>query len=116
MMEEEVGGMPTGGDTRLTEQRNPRSSRIDQLSTLDVVDLINAEDRMVAEAVREERREIAHCIDLVVDCFRRGGRLVYVGAGTSGRLGSWTRRRCRPPTGRTRGWCRGSSPVDWRPW
>ena len=76
-----------GGDTRLTEQRNPRSSRIDQLSTLEIVDLISAEDRMVAEAVAEERREIAHCIELVVECFRAGGRLVYVGAGTSGRLG-----------------------------
>jgi N-acetylmuramic acid 6-phosphate etherase len=76
-----------GGDTRLTEQRNPRSMRIDQLSTREVVDLINAEDRMVAEAVAEERREIAHCIDLVVECFRQGGRLIYVGAGTSGRLG-----------------------------
>jgi len=75
------------GDTRLTEQRNPRSSRIDQLSTLEIVDLINAEDRMVAEAVAEERRSIARAIDIVVDCFNRDGRLFYVGAGTSGRLG-----------------------------
>jgi N-acetylmuramic acid 6-phosphate etherase len=74
-------------DTRLTEQRNPRSMRIDQLSTLEIVELINAEDRMVAEAVKEEGEEIAHAIDIVVDCFRRGGRLFYVGAGTSGRLG-----------------------------
>jgi N-acetylmuramic acid 6-phosphate etherase len=74
-------------DTRLTERRNPRSSRIDQLSTLEIVDLINAEDRMVAMAVAEERAEIAHCIELVVECFRAGGRLFYVGAGTSGRLG-----------------------------
>lgn len=74
-------------DPRLTEQRNPRSMRIDQLSTLEVVDVINAEDRMVAEAVGEEREEIARAIDIVVDCFRRGGRLFYVGAGTSGRLG-----------------------------
>lgn len=74
-------------DPRLTEQRNPRSMRIDQLSTAEIVDLINAEDRMVAEAVGEEREEIAHAIDIVVDCFRRGGRLIYVGAGTSGRLG-----------------------------
>ncbi|HUG40725.1 MAG TPA: N-acetylmuramic acid 6-phosphate etherase [Longimicrobiales bacterium] len=79
-------GAPAG-DGRLTEQRNPRSARIDQLSTLEIVDLIIAEDRMVAEAVAEERREVGHCIDLVVECFRRGGRLVYVGAGTSGRLG-----------------------------
>jgi N-acetylmuramic acid 6-phosphate etherase len=75
------------GESRLTEQPNPRSARIDQLSTLEIVDLINAEDRMVAEAVAEERREIAHCVDLVVDAFRQGGRLFYVGAGTSGRLG-----------------------------
>jgi N-acetylmuramic acid 6-phosphate etherase len=74
-------------DARLTEQRNPRSTRIDQLSTLEIVDLINAEDRMVAEAVHEEREEIARAVDIVVDCFGRGGRLFYVGAGTSGRLG-----------------------------
>ena len=74
-------------DSRLTEQRNPRSMRIDQLSTIEIVDLINAEDRMVAAAVGEERQQIAHAIDLVVDCFRKGGRLFYVGAGTSGRLG-----------------------------
>jgi N-acetylmuramic acid 6-phosphate etherase len=74
-------------DSRLTEQRNPRSARIDQLSTIQIVDLINAEDRMVAEAVQEEREEIAHAVELVVDSFRKGGRLFYIGAGTSGRLG-----------------------------
>ena len=74
-------------DPRLTEQRNPRSRRIDQLSTIEIVDLINAEDRMVAVAVGEEREAIAKCIDLVVDTFKRGGSLFYVGAGTSGRLG-----------------------------
>lgn len=74
-------------DRRLTEQRNPRSARIDQLSTLEIVDLINAEDRMVAQAVGEEREAIARCIEMVVESFRRGGRLFYVGAGTSDRLG-----------------------------
>ena len=74
-------------DTRLTEQRNPRSTRIDELSTIEIVDLINAEDRMVAAAVGEERQQIARAIDLVVDCFHKGGRLIYVGAGSSGRLG-----------------------------
>jgi N-acetylmuramic acid 6-phosphate etherase len=74
-------------DPRLTERRNPRSMRIDELSTVDIVDLINAEDRMVAEAVREERQAIAAAVEIVVDVFRRGGRLFYVGAGTSGRLG-----------------------------
>src|SRR5688572_919357 len=74
-------------DSRLTEQRNPRSTQIDQLSTLEIVDLINAEDRMVAQAVGEEREQIARCVDLVVETFRNGGRLFYIGAGTSGRLG-----------------------------
>src|SRR5688572_9404356 len=74
-------------DPRLTEQRNPRSRRIDQLSTLEVVDLINSEDRQVAIAVGEEREAIAKAVDMVVETFRRGGRLFYVGAGTSGRLG-----------------------------
>ncbi len=74
-------------DARLTEQRNPRSARIDQLSTLEIVDLINAEDRVVAAAVGEERQRIARAIDLVVECLRNGGRLIYVGAGSSGRLG-----------------------------
>lgn len=87
-------------DPRLTERRNPRSARIDQLSTLEVVDLINAEDRMVAQAVGEEREAIARCIELVVDSFRRGGRLFYVGAGTSGRLGVLDAAEM-PPTYRT---------------
>ena len=74
-------------DSRLTEQRNPRSRRIDELDALGIVDLINAEDRMVAEAVGEERQAIARALELAEQAFRAGGRLVYVGAGTSGRLG-----------------------------
>jgi N-acetylmuramic acid 6-phosphate etherase len=74
-------------DSRLTEQRNPSSLRIDELDALGIVDLINAEDRMVAEAVREERTQIAKAVELAVGAFRSGGRLIYVGAGTSGRLG-----------------------------
>jgi len=74
-------------DKRLTEQRNPRSNRIDLLSSIEIVDLINSEDRTVAEAVGKERDSIARAIDLVVEAFRAGGRLIYVGAGTSGRLG-----------------------------
>ena len=74
-------------DSRLTERQNPRSMRIDQLSTIDIVDLINAEDAGVAAAVAQERQPIARAIDLVVAAFERGGRLIYVGAGTSGRLG-----------------------------
>lgn len=74
-------------DRRLTEQPNPRSKRIDLLTPLEITDLINAEDRMVAQAVGEEREAIAHAMELVVAAFRKGGRLIYVGAGTSGRLG-----------------------------
>src|SRR5688572_8103082 len=91
---------PPSPDTRLTEQRNPRSMRIDQLSTQEIVDLINAEDRMVAAAVGEERQQIARTIDLVVECLRNGGRLIYVGAGTSGRLGVLDASEM-PPTYRT---------------
>ena len=74
-------------DDRLTEQRNPRSSAMDALSPLELIDLINSEDATVAEAVGSERLVIARAIELVVDAFRSGGRLIYVGAGTSGRLG-----------------------------
>src|SRR5437763_12345996 len=87
-------------DARLTERRNPRSMRIDQLSTLEIVDLINAEDRLVAAAVSEERLQIARAIDLLVDGLRQGGRLIYVGAGTSGRLGVLDASEM-PPTYRT---------------
>jgi len=74
-------------DPRLTEQPNPRSRQIDRLTPLEIVDLVNAEDRMVAEAVGEEREAIARAMELAVEAFRAGRRLIYVGAGTSGRLG-----------------------------
>ncbi len=74
-------------DSRLTEQRNPASDGIDRLDPLGIVDLINAEDRGVAEAVGREREAIARALDMAEAAFRAGGRLVYVGAGTSGRLG-----------------------------
>ncbi len=78
---------PTMPEKRLTEQPNPRSRRIDRLSPLEITDLINAEDRMVAQAVGEERQAVARAMELAVEAFRQGGRLIYVGAGTSGRLG-----------------------------
>ena len=74
-------------DSRLTEQRNPKSTKIDKLDVLGIVDLINNEDRLVAEAVSDEREAIARAIELVETALRSGGRLIYVGAGTSGRLG-----------------------------
>ena len=97
---QQTSGAKPALDARLTEQRNPRSLRIDQMSALEIVDLINAEDRLVAAAVSDERERIARAIDLVVDSFRRGGRLFYVGAGTSGRLGVLDASEM-PPTYRT---------------
>ncbi len=84
-------------DTRLTERRNPRSSTIDTASALEIVDLIGAEDAGVPAAVATARVEIARAIDLIEGAFRAGGRLIYVGAGTSGRLGGLDAAQC-PPT------------------
>ncbi len=84
-------------DPRRTEQRNPRTARIDVASSLEIVDLLNAEDRTVPEAVARCREALARAIDLAVAAFQRGGRLVYVGAGTSGRLGVLDAAEC-PPT------------------
>jgi N-acetylmuramic acid 6-phosphate etherase len=74
-------------DPRTTERRNPRTASIDLASPLEIVDVINAEDRLVPEAVATQRAEIAKAIELAEQSFRAGGRLFYVGAGTSGRLG-----------------------------
>jgi len=84
-------------DPRLTEQRNPRTQRIDVATALEIVDLLNAEDATVAPAVHAVRAELARAVDLVVEAFRGGGRLIYVGAGTSGRLGVLDASEC-PPT------------------
>jgi N-acetylmuramic acid 6-phosphate etherase len=84
-------------DSRLTERRNPRSSTIDTASALEIVDLIGAEDAGVPAAVARARENIARAIELVESAFRAGGRLIYVGAGTSGRLGVLDATEC-PPT------------------
>ena len=80
-----------------TEQRNPSSANIDQLSTEEMVRLINREDHRCAEAVSLVLPEIARSVDLIEGQLRRGGRLFYVGAGTSGRLGVLDAAEC-PPT------------------
>jgi len=84
-------------DSRLTERRNPRSHTIDTASPLEIVDLIGAEDATVPAAVALARGEIARAIELAEAAFRAGGRLLYVGAGTSGRLGVLDAAEC-PPT------------------
>ncbi len=81
----------------LTEQANPATARIDQLPTEEMLRLINAEDRRVADAVSAEVPNIARAVDGIVDAMRRGGRLFYIGAGTSGRLGVLDAAEC-PPT------------------
>jgi N-acetylmuramic acid 6-phosphate etherase len=74
-------------DPRETERRNVRTASIDLASPLEIVDLINAEDRLVPEVVATQREQIARAISLAEAAFRAGGHLFYVGAGTSGRLG-----------------------------
>lgn len=80
-----------------TEQRNPHSRHIDTASTRDILHVINAEDHLVPIAVRREIPCIAEAVDLIVEAFDNGGRLFYVGAGTSGRLGVVDASEC-PPT------------------
>src|SRR6187399_96320 len=82
---------------RMTERRNPATERIDVAEPLDIVDLIAAEDATIPALVHGARLEIAKAISLVEASFRAGGRLLYVGAGTSGRLGVLDASEC-PPT------------------
>ena len=84
-------------DPRITEQRNPRTADIDLATPLEIVDLMAAEDRLVPAAVHGERDHIAAAIAEAERTFRRQGRLFYVGAGTSGRLGVLDASEC-PPT------------------
>lgn len=80
-----------------TEQRNPRSMNIDVASVEEILDIMNAEDHKVPIAVRGEIPYIAQAVEIIVESFRKGGRLFYVGAGTSGRLGILDASEC-PPT------------------
>ena len=84
-------------DPRATERRNPRTASIDLATPIEIVDVINAEDRVVPDAVASQRAQIADAITVAESSFRAGGRLFYVGAGTSGRLGVLDASEC-PPT------------------
>ena len=84
-------------DPRITERRNPRTQQIDLAEPLGIVDLMNAEDSEVPRAVASQRERIAEAISAAESTFRGGGRLFYVGAGTSGRLGVLDASEC-PPT------------------
>ena len=81
----------------LTEQNNPHSRNLDQLSSLEIVELFNQEDAKTLTAIGNARYEIARAIDLTSEALQNGGRLFYVGAGTSGRLGVLDAAEC-PPT------------------
>jgi N-acetylmuramic acid 6-phosphate etherase len=83
--------------TLTTEARNPRTTNIDQLSTLEMLTVINEEDQTVPRAVATQLLQIARAIDEIAARFERGGHLFYIGAGTSGRLGVLDASEC-PPT------------------
>lgn len=83
----------------LTEKPNPRTATIDQLSTLEMLEVINDEDATVAGAVRRALPDIARAVDVIAAHLRQGGRLLYVGAGTSGRLGVLDAVECVPTFG-----------------
>ena len=89
-MKEDLAGLAT-------EMVNEETKNIDRCSTLEMVELINRQDALVAGAVAAEKEKIARAVDLISDCLGRGGRLIYLGAGTSGRLGVLDASEC-PPT------------------
>lgn len=90
-------GLMSELDRLISEGRNPRTMDIDLLPTVDVLRRINDEDKGVAGAVEKVIPEIAIAVDRIVDAFRKGARLIYMGAGTSGRLGVLDASEC-PPT------------------
>lgn len=90
---------PSKGQQRITESRNPRAVALDTKSTTAILRIINREDRTVAAAVTKAIPEIARAVDWAVEALRAGGRLVYLGAGTSGRLGVLDAAECIPTFG-----------------
>ncbi|MGJ3250368.1 MAG: N-acetylmuramic acid 6-phosphate etherase [Elainellaceae cyanobacterium] len=93
---EKFGDIPERGHL-LTEQANPNSQQLDQLTSLELVDLFAQEDAQVITAIQQARRPLAQAIDQTARAISNGGRLIYVGAGTSGRLGVLDAAEC-PPT------------------
>ena len=87
--------------TLITEQRNPNSMHVDSLSALEIVQLMNDEDKQVPLAIEKCLPQIAQAVECIVSAFQQGGRLVYIGAGTSGRLGVLDASECPPTFGVT---------------
>jgi N-acetylmuramic acid 6-phosphate etherase len=86
-------------ESRLTEQRNPASKNLDRITAREIVELMNREDRKVALAVGREIPAIAQAVDAIVAGIRKGGRLIYVGAGSSGRMAVLDAAECQPTFG-----------------
>lgn len=105
-------------DHLLTEQTNPASDSIDTQPAEEILRIINAEDRKVAEAVEREIPAIARAVDAIVAAMERGGRLFYIGAGTSGRLGVLDASECPPtfsvPPGLVQGIMAGGMDALWK--
>jgi len=81
----------------ITERVNPRTKDIDRITTLEIVELISEEDKKIANAVSKQKRKVARAVDLIVSRLRKEGRIFFIGAGTSGRLGVMEAAEC-PPT------------------
>lgn len=97
----------------ITEQRNPRSMQIDRMSTREIIELIHAEDRYAYDAVGPALPHIERAVNFIVDAFQEGGRLIYVGAGTSGRLGVLDASECPPTFGVKREMVQGIIAGGW---
>lgn len=101
-----------------TEQRNPCSENIDQMSTLDILKIINEEDKGIAFAIQNKLKEIEAAADAAYHSLRQGGRLIYIGAGTSGRLGILDASECPPTYGvdssMVQGLIAGGTEAIWR--
>lgn len=102
----------------ITEKINPKTGYIDECSTLEIIELISEEDKRVADAVAEQKENIARAVDLIVERLSAGGRLFFIGAGTSGRLGIMEAAECPPTFGTKpsliRGIIAGGKKALWR--
>lgn len=109
---------PSVWEQLMTEAINPRSLALDTMSALEIVDLMNSIDHDVVRAVHAEREKVARAVELIAGCLTRGGRLTYVGAGTSGRLGVLDASECPPTFGTdpelVRGVIAGGPRAVWR--
>ena len=80
----------------VTEKRNPKSTKIDEMKTEEILSVINSEDKKVAKAVEKEIKNIKKAVNITVENMRNNGRIIYIGAGTSGRLGILDAAECKP--------------------